>query len=198
MAIATIELLLRVFTTWNMSTAADELRYLCPTHLRIDGLLFGVLLSYYRHFQIEKFLDIARSSATLALAAAMMVLLAIVPPNNPIMHTFGFTVVYFGFGFLLARVIDARPSKYISTIIVTPLAWIGYYSYSIYLWHGWIARLMPHQTVIGFGLCLAASIMLGVLMAKLIEYPALALRDRLFPSLASSAHSSSMPSECPA
>jgi peptidoglycan/LPS O-acetylase OafA/YrhL len=160
--------------------------------------LFGVLLSYYRHFQPEKFLDIARSSAALALTAAMMALLAIMPPNNPIMHTCGFTVVYFGFGFLLARVVDAHPNKRISTVVIAPLAWIGYYSYSIYLWHGWIARLMPHETVIGFAISLVASIVLGVLMAKLIEYPALALRDRLFPSLAAPAPSPGIPSECPA
>ena len=63
-----------------------------------------------------------------------------------------------------------------------PLAGIGYYSYSIYLWHGWVCRLLPHSTLPGFLGCLAAAIFLGAAMAKLVEYPMLALRDRFFPS----------------
>ena len=97
------------------------------------------------------------------------------------MHTIGFSVVLFGWGFLLARSVDARPNRYVSAFAVRPLAKIGYYSYSIYLWHEWVCSLLPHATLVSILGCVAAAILLGIAMAKVIEYPALALRDRLFP-----------------
>ena len=180
MAVATIEIVLRIATTWHLTTAATELRYMAPSHLRIDALLFGVLLSYYRHFQPEKFDELRRGIASLFVIALAAILLAIVPLNNPIMHTVGFTLVYFAFGLLLVRTIDARPHKY-AALLTAPLAKVGYYSYSIYLWHGWVCRLLPHSTLIGLLGCILAAVLLGALMGKVIEYPALALRDRLFP-----------------
>jgi peptidoglycan/LPS O-acetylase OafA/YrhL len=184
MAVSTVAIALRIATTWHMSTAADELLYLCPTHLRIDGLLFGVLLSYYRYFQPEKFLELARGAGSAIVILVAAFLLLVVPLNSPIMHTVGFTMVFFGFGFLLVRAIDAKPHRYASALVVAPLAGIGYYSYSIYLWHGWVCRLLPHANSPGFLGCLAAAIFLGIAMAKLVEYPMLALRDRFFPGAA--------------
>ncbi|MFL6428120.1 MAG: hypothetical protein ACJ71S_07750 [Acidobacteriaceae bacterium] len=92
------------------------------------------------------------------------VLLAMVPLNNPIMHTVGFTLVYFAFGLLLALSIDLKPQRYLSVLLVAPLARIGYYSYSIYLWHGWVCRLLPHVTFVGMLRGLAISIVLGAVM----------------------------------
>jgi peptidoglycan/LPS O-acetylase OafA/YrhL len=77
--------------------------------------------------------------------------------------------------------VDARSNRYVSALAVRPLAKIGYYSYSIYLWHGWVCRLLPRTTLIGLLGCILAAVLLGALMGKVIEYPALALRDRLFP-----------------
>jgi peptidoglycan/LPS O-acetylase OafA/YrhL len=64
---------------------------------------------------------------------------------------------------------------------VRPLAKIGYYSYSIYLWHGWVCSLRPQGTLVSMLGCILAAVLLGALIGKVIEYPALALRDRLFP-----------------
>jgi peptidoglycan/LPS O-acetylase OafA/YrhL len=182
MTVATLEIVLRTATTWHLTTASTELRYLCPSHLRIDALLFGVLLSYYRRFQPDKFDQLRRGGSPFAVMGIAAVLLVLIPLNNPIMHTVGFTLVYFGFGLLLVRVIDAQPQKHLASFAVAPLAKIGYYSYSIYLWHGWVCRLLPHASLLGLLGGIAASILLGAFMAKIIEYPALALRDRLFPS----------------
>jgi peptidoglycan/LPS O-acetylase OafA/YrhL len=71
-------------------------------------------------------------------------------------------------------------------------AYVGEYSYSIYLWHvaivahvlGVIVAVVPvhlgpaAQTVV----YVALSIGIGILMARIVEFPALALRNRLFPS----------------
>jgi peptidoglycan/LPS O-acetylase OafA/YrhL len=67
-------------------------------------------------------------------------LLIWIPVENPLMYTFGFTILYLGFGFLLARVVEMKP------LPLGPVAWLGGYSYSIYLWHLPIARLLPHGT----------------------------------------------------
>jgi peptidoglycan/LPS O-acetylase OafA/YrhL len=182
MAVATVEIVLRGATTWHLTTAATELRYMAPSHLRIDALLFGVMLSYYRQFQPEKFDELRRGLASLLLIALAGILLAILPLNHPIMHTAGFTLVYFGFGLLLVRTIDMAPRRHLSRLALVPLSKIGYYSYSIYLWHGFVCRLLPHATFVSMLGCIVAAILLGALMGKVIEYPALALRDRILPT----------------
>jgi peptidoglycan/LPS O-acetylase OafA/YrhL len=181
--LATVELALRFATAWHVSAPETQPLYLMPSHLRFDALLFGVLLRYYREFQPAAFRELSRGVGPLALMAVAIFLMLLVPQNNPVMHTVGFTVVYFGFGLLLARVVDLSPRGNLTTLALWPVAQIGRWSYSIYLWHGFVCRLMPHSTLLTFWRGLAVSIALGALMAKLIEYPALALRDRLFPRI---------------
>jgi peptidoglycan/LPS O-acetylase OafA/YrhL len=105
------------------------------------------------------------------------------------MSTAGYTVNYLCFSALLLLVYG-----YQGALIRTPLyratAWIGRYSYGIYLWHlsvresavrlcshlpasvGWLALLIVQY---------AAAIVLGVLVTKLVEFPMLRVRDRLVP-----------------
>lgn len=98
------------------------------------------------------------------------------------MHTAGFTALYLGFGFLLARIVDVSSGP-IAALIVNPLARIGLRSYSIYLWHYAVARMMPPSPgFLWFALYVACSITLGMAMARLIERPALEIRERFFPT----------------
>lgn len=181
MVLATVELVLRFAITCNVSDPGSQTSYLVPSHLRFDSLMFGVLLRYYREFQPESFRQLSRGLAPLAVMAVALFLLLLVPRNNPVMHTAGFTAVYFGFGLLLARVVYYTPQRKLSALALRPIARIGQWSYSIYLWHGMVCRLLPHNTLLMFWVGLTLSVLLGGAMAKLIEYPALALRDHVLP-----------------
>ena len=63
---------------------------------------------------------------------------------------------------------------------------IGRYSYLIHLWHAvpmmFLARMKPIFWRLPF--YLLSSISVGIILSKLIELPALRLRDKLFPARA--------------
>ena len=68
------------------------------------------------------------------------------------------------------------------------LARIGFYSYSIYIWHMFfIWMILPHlhiRSPLGiYWASLIGPIPFGILLAKLIEIPVLRFRDRAFPTL---------------
>ncbi len=70
------------------------------------------------------------------------------------------------------------------------LAFVGVYSYSIYLWHGAVGaglpgllhRLIhvPNGSVSIFAVYFVGSFAVGIAMSRMVEYPILRFRDRLF------------------
>ena len=82
------------------------------------------------------------------------------------------------------------------------VAWVGLYSYGIYLWHiSFMAFVLTviHRLPARLGTALEVTapillgIALGVLTTKLVEFPALRLRDRLIPRRVDSAVSLGAP-----
>ena len=61
---------------------------------------------------------------------------------------------------------------------------MGYYSYSIYLWHVLAMFGLGHMGWhwFRFPVYVIFAVLFGVLMSKLIECPSLRLRDKIFPS----------------
>jgi len=180
LAVATLALMLRLVTAAEFPR--QPFPTLTPTHLRIDSLLFGVVLSYYRHFRVDKFAQFAQSRIGLPLIGTSIILLFAFPIETVFMHTLGFTFMFLGAGSLLAKVIDLQTTGYTARAAES-LAIIGTYSYSIYLWHFGIARLVPQSGLVPFLFYIAMSVSMGMLAAKVIEYPVLAFRDKVFPSL---------------
>jgi peptidoglycan/LPS O-acetylase OafA/YrhL len=150
------------------------------TQMRIDGLFFGVMLSYWYHY-VPRYRKLA-SRFYWPLIVCGSVLFApafLFGPFNRYVYIFGMTGFYLGGGMVLsALVCGGLPVN----PLTRTLGKIGYYSYSIYLWHLLfsdlvVAALVPKHSWAGVFLYWGLSIPVGIGMAKLIEIPFLKLRD---------------------
>jgi peptidoglycan/LPS O-acetylase OafA/YrhL len=170
--------------------------HLGATHLRLDSLFFGVVLSYLYNVRRDGWDAICRQPPGRILAVSFLLLLpCIVLPRetHPFTRVAGLTLLYLGYGglliFALHPKVRAQPlQSRLFKSAGAALAWAGVFSYSIYLWHmpviRWGAPLIGAETtLIARSLILFAScLFVGWLMASLIELPLLGLRNRLFPS----------------
>lgn len=196
----------------RVNAAADAHGYsffgnVYPTHLRIDSLLFGVVLAYLHHCHGERFAPVVRRFAPLfvVVGVALVAPAFFVRLKMPWMHTIGFTMLYVGYGAIVVAAVHAWPAATTSRWLGA-LAAIGQHSYSIYLWHRVVLVLAREKLVevLGFrlpfvievSLMTAGAIGLGVLMSKLIEIPVLRARDRWFPT-ATNAPSTTAPTTQP-
>jgi peptidoglycan/LPS O-acetylase OafA/YrhL len=165
---------------------------LLPTHFRVDALLFGALLAYGWTFHRERLAVLAHRWRW-AIAGASLVLLLpclLLPLEDSLaVNTVGLTGNYLGFGGLVILVVAsaARGAPRMERALA-PLAPIGVFSYSIYLWHMPVA-LAVHLLDLGrFGwaaaavVYLAGSLVVGIAAALAMEIPILRLRDRIIPS----------------
>jgi peptidoglycan/LPS O-acetylase OafA/YrhL len=118
---------------------------------------------------------------TLALAPAFVFPLE----TSRFISTFGLTLFYIGSGLILTATLTFDFGKH---KIATFAAYVGSYSYSIYLWHMpvavWLLPLAHWSWSVYFALYLVGSLSLGMIMGLLVEFPILRLRDRWFPSRA--------------
>lgn len=175
------------------------------THLRFDSLFWGVFLGYLHHFlrafdAYFKRWRWALSVLGLALLSPMFVLEL---ESSRFVQSYGFSLLSLGYGCLLMAMLSVniltgdRPLRRGAAWMVRAMAFVGYYSYSIYIWHVDLAGkpmhvmlqkglLAPMPPAVGWAVAalmfLLLSVGSGLVMARLIELPALRLRDRLFPS----------------
>jgi peptidoglycan/LPS O-acetylase OafA/YrhL len=164
------------------------------THFRIDSLFFGVWLSYLYYFRHDKLAGFSTRHQRIVRLAS---LIAIAPclfldvEGSIFIRTAGFTLLYMGCGGLLMTTLFAPSVR--DNIIARSLAFIGLNSYSIYLWHvffisagNYLSRALhrPVPFPLHLFIYLAGAVSGGTLMARLVEKPMLAFRDRHFPSRA--------------
>jgi len=193
-AIAIGSLALRIHATLTMPFS--HVNNVSPTHLRIDSLFFGTLLSYFYHFHREKLASFVTNNKPFLRIASFILLLpcAIFWDENPQMITWGFTSLYLGFGgILLLSIYSEQKLPAPLAKVYSAMATMGLYSYSMYIIHwpliwwfklpigGYLDTHFPIKLgafFVYFGLVY----LLGWILSKTIEIPFLALRDKLFPA----------------
>ena len=162
--------------------------HLFPTHLRLDSLSFGVLLSYWYRFHSDRFGSLVNRTRRLLFPISMLLIMPafILDQANIITYTIGLTSFYLGYGgFMIALLQIPLTMKGVSGWLLKGLSYIGKHSYPIYLFHILImSQLQKRQLLngwLGLALYFFSSIAFGILISKLIEFPVLHLRDRIFP-----------------
>lgn len=179
---------------WQASSAGtfELMRNLFPTHLRIDSLMFGVILSWLWTFQrgwLEPRVVPRRIELTILGVTLLVPTLVFSLEQDRWMHVIGFS--HFALGGALLVLVAATARSIPPGIGVRAVAKIGFYSYSIYLWHLPVVRMLDATLTQKLGpntwllVYLASSIGVGIVLGRLIEWPALQLRDRWFPKAGS-------------
>lgn len=159
------------------------------THTRIEGILYGVLLAMAFHYRPEMFRRWQQRRWTWLTALVAAVVFFRFQPDTPWAASLGWDMADLLGITLLMLLYRPDPTRRRSAVYRL-VAWIGVYSYGIYLWHvAVIAPLvlmaghLPHGlAAVWIGLVpVVTGIGVGAAFTKLVELPALRLRDRLFP-----------------
>ena len=179
---------------YNAFYAEPELyKNIFNTHIRIDSLFAGVFLAYHFRYNYTLLKEIVNKYHLLFL----LVFLIVIPlpyffdVTSKLIISIGFTLLYVAFGMLLLLTLFAKDifkkDVFTNSLILKPIALVGVYSYTIYLWHipaeGVINRFNIYykwNIIPAFTLYVVISILAGVITSKIIELPALKIRDKYF------------------
>lgn len=183
--------LLRIIS--NIQFPDQLIRNITMSHLRLDSLLAGVLISYWYYFRREKLVFFYLNYQKYLLILSLS-LISFAPFVDIIfsffIKTIGFTLLYIAFGILLIHFlvdsqINARLNQIFSKGIVTFISKIGFCSYSIYVIHSlviFLVRLLHLDNhYLAFLLVFVVSVGTGFLMTYKIEKHFLSYRDKYFP-----------------
>ncbi len=186
----------KTLTWWfcTFSTREHQRWFLWATHNRIDALFFGALLAYYWHERWTPPFKDKLLAWRWVWVTVGVILISPIPDRIlgfQLWHIFGFNLVYLGAGCLLlaALSLDKLPvAPWLKTV-----AWMGSHSYSVYLWHmlvlSWLTPLLlPAGQIESSGtweelIYVATAWVFGIIMARIIEFPVLRVRDRFFPAV---------------
>src|SRR5258706_7023662 len=143
--IATICLIFRTSKIyWTPAAVFRNQMVMNPSHDRMDALFFGVFLGYLHHYRPEilerLFQPLWNRVAIGVLTAALLSCPFFLTRDSHFLLTLGLSFLYLGFGGLLLLslyVRDVLPARLAAVVgkLGTVCAFIGMYSYSIYLWH---------------------------------------------------------------
>ncbi len=165
------------------------------THHRIDSLLFGVFLSYNLSFNRErmKYLFNTFKMQLLVISILLITAVSVFSENDAFKTTVSFTLLYLCFGIILISFIITESlfnnikTKWLVKAI-NLIAFIGYNSYAIYLFHPLIRDYIVGSTYfinntniyIQFIIYIVMTVLIGFLATKYIEKYFLKLRETYF------------------
>ena len=196
-AILIICLILRLLS--NIIFPQYLIRNFTMTHLRIDSLMFGVLISYLYYFKNDYLNRLFQSQKYLLCTIAFLGLMwtpFIDPVPSFFVKTIGFTLLYISFGillisFLFESKINFILNKLFTSFIVNIISKIGVCSYSIYIIHKFVIsfcnRIILHfnlysNSYLFFLIASTLSIVTGMIMTYKVENHFLRLRNKYYPS----------------
>jgi peptidoglycan/LPS O-acetylase OafA/YrhL len=173
------------FVTSKASTYLDFRQ----THLRADGIVFGILLAYLQNF--TSYLKKIKPYTFLIFTLGILCLLPafFYKVGYTFINLYGFTIINFGFFLVFSAIVQNNITPFVQMPAVfkklnNGLAHIGTHSYNIYLWHILVlystssfkmANVYVHTLVY----CILA-IVIGIFFTKIIEQPFLQLRNKYF------------------
>lgn len=175
----------------------ETFRHRLNTHIRLDSLAAGVLLSWTRIYQPALWRSLTRRRLPLLMTA--LVLLSpffFAGAETRFVCTVGYTQIYTGYACLLLLAMSIAESSTFQSRrspnnLIRAVAWVGGCSYGIYLWHmdamnGFKSAIIPTGSgaiyyVVWTAALTLASITVGYLATILIERPILRLRDWIYP-----------------
>jgi peptidoglycan/LPS O-acetylase OafA/YrhL len=189
-SVAVTVLALRVLN-YHYRPQYTHITHLYATHLRLDSLFFGVMISYAYHFHPAWFTKVFtpwRRWLMLGGALLLTPAFAIKLETSAFILTAGLSLFYIASGMLLVgALLCTLPRRRPIALMAT----LGASSYSIYLWqlpvNAWGIRLveMAWGATLGFGARTAVfvfgSLVVGFVMSRVVESPVLHLRDKVFP-----------------
>lgn len=177
------------------------------SHLRMDSLLCGVALGYIHRYRRASIPSALLRWPVVALALMSAALWSALLPSGetPYSESIGLTMIYLSCAIVVAAA-AMNPSYGLGlpgpvSAPLRGLAWLGVYSYTIYLAHaalfGFPGVESLRQAVLGYAnpiigapvtlwldrfAFLSASVVGGVLLSHVVERPFLRLRERILPS----------------
>lgn len=106
--------------------------------------------------------------------------------DYPLISVINLSINPICFGIILINCIAFTNKIFIK--VISPLSYIGKYSYSIYLFHTVFMALSIHFFISGgvkyYIAYLVFAIVGGIVISKLVEYPFINIREKYFPSKA--------------
>lgn len=165
------------------------------TQYRMDSLLIGVMVAVVYWLEPDLYKRLAyRKGWLLALVGMLVSWLAFATPHYALDESIGYTIQAVGFAALMVLMLEYSGSL-AHTMWFRAVAWVGVYSYGIYLWHSLV--LAPAEIVIakatalgvpplltwGVALVMQSALAIGVGYAttRAVEFPFLRIRNALFP-----------------
>lgn len=167
------------------------------TQYRIDSLLYGVILAAIFYFYPEKFAALAKKKWTLIFGSIFLVLwIYFTSANYALVRTIGYSINGIGFCILFVCVITYSGSIS-KNWIYKGVAWVGLYSYGIYLWHtlalapgakaiSYLSAAHVHPMIIwvvSTTVQFVVGIVIGYVMTKIVEWPFLKIREKFYPTV---------------
>lgn len=190
--IAFLVLCLTLRIVFNYYYPESHIKGFTMSHLRMDSLLFGVLIAYWYHFKKEA-LEQLFFKNKLILGILAIIFLSFTPFIEPItsvfVKTIGFTFIYISFGIiLLFALLEPKFQTFLSNKLSLSklICKIGFSSYSIYVIHTlvifYVDKLNIDNRYLGFFLVFIFSVSLGVFLTKTVETFFLKLRNKYYKS----------------